>query len=172
MKPPLRKFETHLPVLRAIPRWMTVRTVVELGGGVGSTPCFRDRKVYRDLERLVTFENSPRWAISLEKGCKPPHEVIRVDWMTDSVKMIKDWPVQDLLFVDSHPAGSRNLALRELTHKFRLVVLHDAERNEYAEAQRVFRHRVVYRDLTPHTAIMSNTVALDGLLDSVIRRVA
>lgn len=164
MKPRLRKFETHLPVLRAIPRWMTVKTVVELGGGVGSTPCFRDRSVYKDIGRLITFENDPAWAASLEKGCKAPAEVIRVDWISDAITMLKDWPRQDMLFVDSDPAGSRNLALRELADKFTIIVMHDAEREEYREAQRHFRHRVVYDSLTPHTAVMSNFIALDGLL--------
>jgi len=162
LRKPIQRFQTHLPVLEALPKWRPVSTVVELGGGVASTALFRDPAVYPDI-RLVTWETDPQWASYLEKAADERCQVRRTPWMSDAVLELEEGLGGDLLFVDCDPEGARNLALRRLADKYSVVVLHDAEREDYRLAQLMYRNRVVYDALTPHTAILSNTVDLTGL---------
>lgn len=158
----LQRFQTHLPVLEAIPRWRRIQNVVELGGGVASTGCFRTK--YPDLLSLVTYETDPQWVDLLVRGgpglpaASDRYDVRHVDWMADAMNEILDGPRGDLLFVDCNPEGARNAALRDLCRHFDLVVLHDAERPEYFDARVHYSRLWVYEALTPHTALMSNVV--------------
>lgn len=157
------RFQSHLPVLEAIPRWRRIHTVVELGGGTASTSTFRNKAVYADLMHLVSYETDPKWADYLEREAGDAHDVVRCEWMSDAVRELRDGHHGDLLFVDCNPEGARNMALRELADNFDLVVLHDAERNDYCEAQAVYKHRFVYDKMKPYTAVLSNTVGVEEL---------
>ena len=55
-------YATHLPVLSAASSVMKVRSVLELGSGPFSTPLFLGRRVFPDLEKLISHEDDPRSA--------------------------------------------------------------------------------------------------------------
>ena len=124
------RYASHLPVLKALLDTGTISRVLELGGGLYSTPAFLATS---SLEKLTTIENDPEWARKAETA-DDRHEVLLVQGaIADNLPPLEDY---DLVFIDdSTSAYERARTIRAvLSQPHPPVVIHDAEVPEYAAA--------------------------------------
>ena len=136
---------------------ITQGDVLELGMGLYSTPylhwaCFGKRK-------LVSYDNDPKY-ISINKQFEDEfHEVHFVDdW--DKAEIEKPW---DVVLVDHAPAERRIVEIKRLANFAKYIVVHDTQkRNEfeyhYSKIYPLFKHHYKYRNVKPHTSILSNFI--------------
>jgi predicted O-methyltransferase YrrM len=141
-------YASHLHVLRRLGKG--ARWVLELGGGLYSTPLFLDRHVFPDLERLVTVEPDATWVAKLPKDdrlCVWPTAIPVYAFMERKY---------DLVFVDSAPEATRIKDIGWLTFvSDQRVVIHDFEHEPYRQAAK-FDHIEIDKTLTPWTAVCWN----------------
>lgn len=147
-------YGTHLNILRAI--GPGIKTVLELGGGVNSTPLFLDYNYYPNLEELVTVEQNRTW-IPDQTWDDPRHRIVLhpepIEPYLDTLNL-NDF---DLIFCDnSDKAESRENTLIYLSSRVNrsLVVTHDWERESYREAGKGFRYSFVDDRQVPWSAIL------------------
>lgn len=90
------------------------------------------------------------------------HKVEHVkDW--DAIDLSRQWSVA---FVDHSPNTRRIADIKRLTHSD-YVVVHDTELRRakdynYAEIFPLFKYHYKYRDVYPHTSVLSNKHDLSG----------
>lgn len=151
-------YSTHLPVLRFVGRHFFVGKVLELGMGLYSTPLFLDRGVFPDLLELVSVERDAEWCsrVSLNDP-RQSLQVVPDECMTDFLTGF-DFHGTDLILVDNAVSMSVRaetiLRLSTLDLGGAAVVIHDFDTLAYQLAARGFSGRLVYRDLTPWTALV------------------
>lgn len=56
-----RPFATHLPTLIGLARLLPIRSVIEFGSGLVSTPAFLDRRLFPHLDTLHSYETNATW---------------------------------------------------------------------------------------------------------------
>ena len=97
-------YGSHQPALRALARFMPIRSVIEFGAGVFSTHLFLDPEAFPDLTSLVTFENTDQYIddVKVDDGrhriiISPPEELMDA---SDGMKA-------DFVFLDNAPIHVR-----------------------------------------------------------------
>ena len=156
-EPQTTPFATHVPLLRA--SGAGIKTVLELGTGLFSTPLFLDRGYYPELEALVSVESDEEWARLARRG-DARHAVVFVAEPIESYLAGIDLDRYDLIFVDNSTLAERRCdTLRYLsTHVGRsLVVAHDFEVPSYREAAAGFAHALIDDRQSPWTALLWRT---------------
>ena len=152
---------SHLPVLMKVLS-ITEGDVLELGMGLYSSPflywaCFEKRK-------LVSYDNDPKYFHWNKEYESPLHEVYLVeDW--DKIDIEKPW---DVVLVDHAPAERRIEEITRLSQFAKYVVVHDTQkRNEfayhYSKIYPLFKYHYKYRNVKPHTSVLSNFVDVTKL---------
>jgi hypothetical protein len=114
-------YGSHLPVLEAVVGLIKPRSVLELGGGLHSTPFF----LSQPLERLVSVETDPKWRRRIaDLGDSRLRVHTNLDYLKrDSLAGF------DLIFIDDGTcAEDRESSIRwVLGQKRPPTIIHDAE---------------------------------------------
>jgi hypothetical protein len=159
-------YSTHVPILLAAARWWPVREVLEFGCGDFSTRAFLNRRCFKELERVESYENDPEWAerIRQELGADPRLRLHPVNGaIADSVSRI-NLEEFDLVFVDdSTSTAERSATIQAVAAKRPqrpVVVVHDFEQLEYRRAAKLFKHRCRFTGLNPNTGVLWNQARL------------
>ena len=148
-------YGTHLPVLvRAI---LEMRgKIIELGGGLSSTPLLNMVAKANDIYDIYTYENNPDF-----------YSVIReLDFEYHAVRFIDNWDevkVQDcgILFVDQAPAERRIIDIERFKDNARVIVVHDFEKKKYYNYHKIipmFKYVAEYKYYPKTTGVLSNFV--------------
>ena len=149
-------YATHLPILVALARLYSVRSVLELGAGPHSTSLFLDRVAFPDMKSVTSFEDDPEWKdVVLDAvGDDDRLDLRLVDAVRYSVPSSLDG--YNLVFIDD----SRTLEERTVTvntvrenKPTGLVVIHDFENRHYRAAARGYDHRYVFKAFTPQVGV-------------------
>jgi hypothetical protein len=152
MRPPCAisdPYGTHEPVLRALAP--ISKNVLELGGGMYSTPLFLENPL---LKRLVTVEDDPDWAAKIRSE-HPLHLLITesaIDYVNASHLAF------DLILVDNATSsGERAKTIRTVANRKprAVVVVHDYEQFLYRDAAQ-FDNKWVYNQAEPWTGVCWN----------------
>lgn len=152
---------SHLPVLMKVME-LTNGSVLELGGGLYSTPylhwsCFPNKR------ELVTYDYQAKYFNLLKNYESDFHKVIMVeDW--DKVDIDRNW---DVVLVDHDPAERRIEEIKRLANLAKYIVVHDTQKREekhyhYNEIYPLFKYQYKYREVKPHTSVLSNFVDLSN----------
>ena len=147
-------YGSHLPVLMKVVG-MTTGDIVELGTGTNSTP-FLHWSCYPTKRHLVSYDCQPKYFPYAEMFRDDFHEVHFVeDW--DKIDLAKPWSVA---FVDHSPNTRRIVDIKRLLHA-EYVVVHDTENKRdkdygYSEIFPLFKYHYKYREVMPHTSVLSN----------------
>jgi len=156
------KHASHLPALVDALRY-TEGPVVELGTGVCSTFALH-WLCWHQGRRLVSYESDPAFFELVVHCHRPPeHEVWLVeDW--DEAELEQPWAVA---FVDHAPAARRKVDVARLARWAEAIVVHDvqwqlAHHYEYGDLLDSFAHRRDYRMDRRVTAMLSNTMEVEG----------
>lgn len=130
---------SHVPALIALGRAMPVRTVLELGAGMISTPLFLDRRAFPILERLDSLESDATWwrcvaeaygidarlhlaplrgapyVQALEDRRIGPEEPVLIpgEWLAGTVKDVVDLNRYDVIFIDDGRDADERIATIE-----------------------------------------------------------
>lgn len=157
-------FGTHLPVLAALDP--QPQRVLEFGTGYFSTKAFL---MMDSVVELTSIEDDPEWRERMRWEFGPRGSVWEEYTETDFLRWtllsaedeVPPFENFDLIFVDDgrDPQGSERLATTEyvLSQPHPKAVFHDVDFQPFLDAI----HRLtggtgyeVYRDLTPHTAVV------------------
>ena len=148
-----KHWSTHMPMLiKAVQA--SRGTVVEVGGGVFSTPLLH--WLCKEAGRkLITYENEPQFFAFSHEFQSHLH----------SVRLIKDWDEMDfkshcgVVFIDHHPEFRRGLDAIRFKDSADFIVMHDTERPDkynYNEVWKHFKYVHHYKDCRPWTSVVSN----------------
>jgi len=147
-------YGSHLPVLMKVMS-LTSGPVVELGGGLYSTP-YLHWDCFRQGRELVTYESDPRFFDTFKQYNRGSHKVILVeDW--DKVDLSRPWSVG---FVDHSPGSRRGKDLARLAH-VEYAIAHDAMnpgsgKYGYDEGFKAFKWVWRLKRVISWTAVCSN----------------
>lgn len=153
---------THLPVLIKLVS-MTNGPILELGGGIYSTP-FLHWACFVNKRELVTYENDPQWySKTLTHYATDFHQIILTkNW--DNIPIERPW---DIALVDHAPASRRIVDITRLADHAKFVVIHDSEGRlnrtyNYPSIYPLFKHQYHFREIRPHTSVLSNFINFDN----------
>jgi hypothetical protein len=124
------KYFSHLPVLRAVGACAMIRSVLEFGAGMYSTPLFLDRETFPNLEKLQCVEHNPEWVRFISNDFTGNDH--RVAWCDDH----PSWNINsyDLIFVDDGETIEERVDTLSRVCKslgYPLMVVHDWRYKEY-----------------------------------------
>jgi predicted O-methyltransferase YrrM len=173
-------YATHLPVLLGLAKWTPIRSVLELGSGIYSTPTFLNRNTFPELETLDSFETDNEWARKISGiVTADPRASLHVvkGAMAAAVDQLQ-LDNYDLIFVDDSTDARDRVrtiaALQKQNPRKAVVVIHDFELPQYRSAARRFPHRHSFRAFNPETGIVwqNELVRSDALMkiDAVMKR--
>ena len=140
---------------------ITSGSILELGAGFFSTPylhwaCFSDKR------ELITYEHSVEYYNLFKEFNDTFHKVIKVDnW--DEAEIERSW---DVALVD-HDGNRRAKEISRLANYVQYIVVHDSDKRlDYAyhlnEIYPLFKYHWKFREVKPHTSILSNFVDITG----------
>lgn len=143
---------THIPVLRAIPQQIDVKSVFEYGTGIFSLSTFLDKKYYSNLKSISSFEKNNLWIEYMKSKFNDSRWHINREYTGGSIA--------DLIFVDGDKL-ERKMVLGTVCKNAKIVVLHDynIEYNNCKAEIDGYKYKFVY--LPPvfnSTAILSNVL--------------
>lgn len=163
--------DSHLPCLYAVGEGLRPRRVVEYGPGLASTPAFLDRARFRELESLISYEDSQAWydRLGSEVSSDPRWELRFVE--RGNTCFQAGCPAgTELAFVDAGTADARVALLVALRSQVPVVVLHDYDGPAvYREAAELWPHRLVYDRTAPATAILLHAPPPPRLVEAFVR---
>lgn len=153
-----KDYSTHLPILIALSRVLSIKTVVEYGAGLFSTPLFLNRDVFPDVTTLVTCETAHGWRQTVLTETTAGANQDRLVWY-DGDALPDD--TYDLVFADSATEEHKaNLIRLCSTARQKVVVVHDSEVPTYQEPMRGFKYFKDFQAFEPCTAIVWNAEGL------------
>jgi hypothetical protein len=133
-----------------------IKTVLELGSGVYSTPLFL--KDFPDLEKLVSIEHNATWADKVKALCNDDRlEMIVVPEPIEGYLQTLNLDDFDFIFVDNSDCWENRVKTIEYVAKNvgrSLVGLHDFEHPPYREAAKGLNIVSVDTRQVPHTAFV------------------
>ena len=149
--PAAHRYGTHLPALIACVL-RTTGPVLEMGAGLWSTPvlaalcgaCGR---------RLVTVEQDAAWLARALRASGPRHPLHEAlgDYDDPAIDAGR-WSV---VLID-HVTERRQPDLMRLAGRAELLVAHDADVASYGWDFSSFRHVMIFQEMRPWTAVLSN----------------
>jgi len=148
-------YGTHLPVLvRAITDTMATE-IMELGGGLSSTPLL-NQFAMSSLAHIKTYENNPDFFELIKEFDSDEHDVNFIEnW--DEIPL---WVV-DVLFVDHAPAERRIIDIERFKDAAKVIVVHDFEKKKYYGYDKIiplFKYVTEYKYYPKTTGVLSNFV--------------
>lgn len=151
------EFATHMPVLVGLAQAMPVRSILELGSGLHSTPLFLNREIFPDVERVLAVEDEPEWSERVRGavGSDQRLELRTVDTVAGAVTDL-DPDEFDLVLIDDSSEVSRRAATIRAVAAARghaVVVIHDIDLPVYRAASRRLGSRFIVRGFNPQTAV-------------------
>ena len=153
-------YGSHQPALRALARFLVMRSVIEFGAGVFSTHLFLDPEAFPHLTSLVTFEHNQKW-IDEAKVDDKRHRII-VAKPEDLVRASQGMKA-DFVFLDNSPITARIAMVEHALILAPVFGIHDCS----AETLRTYRggdcKYVVGFNSKIQTVFASDTVDLSGL---------
>ena len=111
---------SHAPALRAIARFMPIRSVIEFGAGLHSTGLFLCLKWFPLLESLVSFEHDEAWAAQARTN-DPRHTLLVMP--TEQFAAKSAGRKADFVFLDS--AGDRGSLMPHCLTLAPVFAIHD-----------------------------------------------
>ena len=141
-------YATHLRLLSQLGGLRGgIKSVLELGAGMHSTPMFLNRECYPHLTRLLTVEHNADWAARVEAATQDPRRTILViPEPIETYLSTFNLSEFDLVFVDN----SEHYDFRIKTIEYvaanattSLVVLHDFQYEYYQEASNGLNNFIV-----------------------------
>lgn len=138
-------YASHLPVLEAVTALLKPASVLELGSGLHSTPFF----LSRPIDRLVSVEADPEWALRVADDCTDN----RLTLLTDYPDLT---PTDfDLIFIDDgKTAAEREFSIRwVLEQEHPPTIIHDAEVYATVISEYVTDYAVI--PTNPQTAVIA-----------------
>jgi hypothetical protein len=146
---------SHKPALRALARFMPIRSVIEFGAGLHSTGHFLNRKHFPLLESLVSFEHVADWAAQVRTD-DPRHRIIVTP--TEEFEARSTGMRADFVFLDS--AGGRYALMPHCLTLAPIFAIHDCREGELStmgfKYVRGFNSKI-------QTVFASNTIDLTGI---------
>lgn len=163
-------YGSHMPILARIVD-LTDGAILEIGMGIYSTPLL-DLMCAEKKRTLVSFDNDAEWFKENEKWESDYHKVIFVpneDW-DDRVTKLMDENYWDVVFIDHKPAKRRIKEVVRLKDKAKFILIHDSEPEsdrffKYSWIYKHFKYVYQYTNCRPNTAILSNFVDIEALLN-------
>jgi len=153
-------YGSHQPALRAIAKFMPIRSVIEFGAGLYSTHLFLDPTAFPLLESLTTFEHDEKWAETVRVD-DPRHKLI-IAPPDEFEPLTRTSGIRaDFVFLDSGPTMIERLAL--VSHCLKLApvfAMHDYE--PWVFLQHGFKYVKAFNS-TIQVGFASNTIDLSGL---------
>jgi hypothetical protein len=157
------RYGSHVPVILQAMR-KTTGDVLELGGGVFSTPilhwlCYLDRRL------LVTYENYPDWYDFLKVNESSWHKVKFVKSLDDA-NIDKPW---DVALVDCTPDGMRKEMVKKLANNTKYLIIHDSNGRynniyHYETIYPLFKYMYTFDKIEPSTTVLSNLIDVTNFL--------
>jgi hypothetical protein len=152
-------YSSHLPVLMKVMN-MTYGPVLELGTGMYSTP-YLHWACYPTRRRLLSIDSQSKYLDLMER--------FRCDW--HSLQLVNNWDDAniaghwDVVLVDHEPCGRRIQEIKRLANSALYIVVHDSELRRdkdyhYKEIYPLFEYKWDFKDVYPHTCILSNYMVL------------
>lgn len=164
-------YATHLPVLIGLAMLTRPRHVLELGGGLISTPALADKRIFPTVESLHTVEDNMDWARKVEAAVEGVGHA-RVE-RTDSVPELADrmdLSQYDLIFIDDSDRDvDRARTIRAILSRCpprANVVIHDFEWRIYRRAVPARWHRFTLLVWRPTTGVIWR----EGLVPQQLKR--
>lgn len=146
---------SHKPALRALARFLPIRSVIEFGAGLHSTELFLSRKHFPLLESLVSFEHNGAWAAKVSTN-DPRHTILIMP--PDEFAAKSAWMRTDFVFLDC--VGNRFLLARHCLTLAPIFAIHDCQAEELStmgfKYVRGFNSKI-------QTVFASNTIDLTGI---------
>lgn len=146
----IKKWTTHMPMLiRTL--LATNGTVVEVGGGLYSTP-FLHWMCKIENRKLITYESD----IVYYKLCKS------FSSRYHSVRLIENWDNMDFIgpysvvLIDHGPRPRRIIDVINFKDTAEYVVMHDSDYIDCSAADKVFKYKYEYKGAKPCTVVYSN----------------
>lgn len=159
----LAAYTSHIPVLLKV-MGVSSGPVLEMGTGFGSTILLH--YLCREMGRsLVSYDNKMNYIREVESFHGGFHEVKFVsNW--DDADILKPWSVA---LIDHVPKTRRRVDVARLANYAEYIICHDSEvrsshHYKYGEIYPLFKYRANYKNLMPHTVVLSNFHDLKGLL--------
>ena len=154
---------SHMPVLIKVLE-ISEGPVLELGIGPFSTPLLHTMCEIRNRP-LVSYENDPNYMNSHRAFPSDNHKMFFVENWDDAKIDDVQW---GMAFVDHGPDYRRNTEIGRLKDNSQFVVVHDTEPNnnplyKYEEIIPLFKYRLHYDRLFPHTDVFSNFIDVTDL---------
>lgn len=159
-----KSWSTHMPMLLKV-LLMSTGDVVEVGGGVFSTPLLHWLCKIQN-RKLITYEDEPEFYRFTREFQSQTH----------SVRLIKNWDEMDfkthrgVVFIDHHPEHRRGLDAIRFKDSADFIVMHDTERPEKYNYAGVWEHFKYVRHDTgckPWTSVVSNKFDLSKLAEHI-----
>ena len=160
-----RSSGSHIPVLRAIARYMPVRRVIEEGTGIFSLKTFLDRNYFKDMEQIISFETNKFWIDYMTSMFSDDRWNIVLTKSIEEMEndMVKFAPA-DILFVDG-TYENRLHVLNNVKDVGNIIVLHDCDLPQFELIlNNGFKYKYVY--VPPefrHTAILSDKIDVSSI---------
>lgn len=117
---------SHKPALRALARFLPIRSVIEFGAGPHSTHLFLDRERFPLLESLVSFEHDWEWAIKARRADDFRHEIFVLP--TWAFVAVSTGMKADFVFVDA--AGDRVPLIQHALTLAPILAVHDYQEGQ------------------------------------------
>ena len=152
----MKTHASHIPALELIASCKEIYKVIEFGSGIYSTSHFLNKNVFRHLTSLVSFESQEEWYASIKKQYTDNRLNLIHTTEQDSLKASLEYAPVDLVFVDGKAATMRVPTALNAKHLTSLVVLHDANDQQYYEAIASFKYQFIYDEVKPFTAVLSD----------------
>lgn len=138
-------YASHWRLLTRLFHHFPIKRVLETGSGLYSTPLL----LSFGIDRLVSIENNPDWALPTGD---PRHELIQVEGPI--VDHLPDLDAFDLVFVDDDPVWERELTFRHvIEHATGLIVIHDSDHPVFNRWVTEWPH-ITDDQHDPHTAVL------------------
>jgi hypothetical protein len=148
---------SHVPVLVLLSCLFKIKSVLEIGSGPLSTHLFLDRKIYSDLETLVSVETDPEWIAKMKASTAGDNRVKFIEHIPQRLHKY------DLVFIDgpqdekARGAVIKSMLLKRLNGLF---VVHDINNPQYSARMNFKLKRYIFKFVVPYTGVFRREVVL------------
>lgn len=153
-------YPTIIPPLVALAELLQPTRILEFGAGQVSTPLFLDRKIFPQVEQLVTCENDPAWIDRITESLTDQRVTIvsRPVPMVVIANQIDITPFDLILIDDSFTWTERAQTIQSVMarrSRKSVVVIHDYDVPLYRDVARNGPgYEYIFSAFTPHTGVL------------------
>ena len=146
---------SHIPFLIGVGAAFTIRSVVEFGSGLYSTPLFLNMRAFPKVKTVISAEPDPSWAKKVYEACDYDERLTLLPKEPEFLSLA----FVDLIFVDNGPEQHKIETIRWMALASTIntiVVVHDAEHIPYRAEIDKFQTKFISEKFNPGTAICTN----------------